>query len=337
MERRTHKTVLIGEVAQAQEVSLGSAHAFIDMAKECGIDAVKFQTHIAEFESSRLEPWRVKFSFQDADRYDYWKRMEFTEEQWKGLVEHALESGLEFIGTPFSIEGFDLLWRNGVKSFKVASGEISNVFLLKEIAKKAEKIYISSGMSTWSELDKTMTIFRDRQSDIVLMQCTTMYPNPPEFWGLNIISEMKQRYSIPIGYSDHSGTIYSGLAASTLGIDALEVHMCMNKMDFGPDTSSSLTMEEIKRLVTGVREIDIAISNIRDKDEVSKQLVGVYSVFSKSLALKPDMKSGTQIDYSDLLLLKPMIEIPANQIDNVVGNILKNDKKKGEFLKYSDI
>lgn len=337
MDKRNHKTVIIGEVAQVHDGSLGRAHAFIDMAQKCGIDAVKFQTHIAEYESSRLEPWRVKFSFQDADRYDYWKRMEFTEDQWKGLIEHATKAGLDFIGTPFSIEGFEMLWRNGVKNYKVASGEISNDFLLKKIGERAEKIYLSSGMSDWDELDHAVNILKNRENDIVIMQCTTMYPTPPEFWGLNIISEMKKRYSLPVGYSDHSGTIYSGLAATSLGINVLEVHMCMDKMDFGPDTSSSLTVKELTELVRGVHEIDIALNNCTNKNEISKQLGDVRSMFSKSLAVKHDMKCGTRIDYSDLLILKPMVEIPANQIENIVGRVLKNDKKKGEFLKYNDV
>ncbi len=337
MREKEHRTKIIGEVAQAHDGSLGRAHAFIDLAKECGLDGIKFQTHIAEYESSRLEPWRVKFSYQDKDRYDYWKRMEFTSEQWKGLIDHANEVGLEFIGTPFSIESFEMLWNNGVRIFKVASGEVTNSFLLRKIGEKSEKIYISSGMSSWNELDNAFTILNDGNADIVIMQCTTMYPTPAQFWGLNIISEMQQRYAVPIGYSDHSGTIYSGLAAATLGIDVLEVHMCMDKFDFGPDTSSSLTREELKELVQGIHMIDIAVNNPTDKNKISECFEETHIMFSKSIALKHDMKSGAKIKYTDLLLLKPMVGIPASQIDCVVGKVLKNDKKKGYFIEYGDI
>ncbi|HEX6863525.1 MAG TPA: N-acetylneuraminate synthase family protein, partial [Thermoanaerobaculia bacterium] len=105
--------LLIGEVAQAHDGSLGTAHAFIDVIAAAGADAVKFQTHIAAAESTPGEPWRVRFSRQDESRYDYWKRMEFTEDQWRGIAEHARERGLLFMSSPFSIQSVELLERVG--------------------------------------------------------------------------------------------------------------------------------------------------------------------------------------------------------------------------------
>src|SRR5262245_27728030 len=116
--------MIIGEVAQAHDGSHGMAHAYIDAVANAGADAVKFQTHIASAESTPGEPWRVKFSRQDATRYDYWKRMEFTEEQWHGLKQHAQERGLQFLSSPFSVEAVELLKRVGVAAWKVASGEV---------------------------------------------------------------------------------------------------------------------------------------------------------------------------------------------------------------------
>ena len=121
--------LVIGEVAQAHDGSLGSAHAFIDAIARAGADAVKFQTHIAAAESTPSEPWRVRFSPQDATRYDYWKRMEFTPDQWLALKRHADERKLIFLSSPFSVEAVQLLQRVGVPAWKVASGEISNASL----------------------------------------------------------------------------------------------------------------------------------------------------------------------------------------------------------------
>ncbi|MGC8917653.1 MAG: N-acetylneuraminate synthase family protein, partial [Thermoanaerobaculum sp.] len=112
--------LVIAEVAQAHDGSLGLAHAFIDAAADAGASAIKFQTHIAAAESTLGEPWRVKFSPQDRTRYDYWRRMEFTEEQWVGLREHAEERGLYFLSSPFSVEAVELLERVGVAAWKVA-------------------------------------------------------------------------------------------------------------------------------------------------------------------------------------------------------------------------
>src|SRR5271167_597036 len=126
MQFDPNSCLIIGEVAQAHDGSLGTAHAYIDAIARSGAKAVKFQTHIAAAESTPGEPWRIRFSYQDASRYAYWKRMEFTEEQWSGLKRHAEEKGLEFLSSPFSIEAAKMLQRIGVRAWKVASGEISN-------------------------------------------------------------------------------------------------------------------------------------------------------------------------------------------------------------------
>src|SRR5215471_8334229 len=122
---RNRQCLIVAEVAQAHDGSLGFAHAFIDAIAAAGADAVKFQTHIAAAESTPAEPWRVKFSRQDETRYDYWRRMEFTEAQWRGLKAHADERGLLFLSSPFSVEAVDLLARVGVAAWKIASGEVS--------------------------------------------------------------------------------------------------------------------------------------------------------------------------------------------------------------------
>src|SRR5439155_15677908 len=123
--------VIVGDVAQAHDGSLGTAHAFVDAIADAGANAVKFQTHIASAESTPAEPWRVRFSYQDASRYDYWKRMEFSEEQWAGLRAHADDRGLRFYSSPFSLEAVELLARVGVAGWKVASGEVANAPMLE--------------------------------------------------------------------------------------------------------------------------------------------------------------------------------------------------------------
>src|SRR5262245_14472502 len=145
--------LIVGEVAQAHEGSLGFAHAYIEAIATTGADAVKFQTHIAAAESTPLEPWRVKFSEQDASRYDYWKRMEFTEDQWCGLKKHADEKGLKFLSSPFSVEAVELLTRVGVSAWKIASGEVSNTQMFERIAATKLPVILSSGMSPLSEID----------------------------------------------------------------------------------------------------------------------------------------------------------------------------------------
>src|SRR6056297_1158094 len=240
---------LIAEIAQAHDGSLGIAHSYIDALADAGVDAVKFQTHIAEAESSRHEPFRTNFSYEDETRFDYWNRMEFTPEQWGGLKKHCDDKNVEFLSSPFSNAAVDLLEKVGVKRYKIGSGEVNNFLLLRKIAETGKPIILSSGMSSFSELNRTMDFLSKYENDLSVLQCTTAYPTNPEQWGLNIITELKKRYDIPVGFSDHSGDIYACLAATSLGAEILEFHAVFDKQLFGPDAKASLTIDKIKRLV----------------------------------------------------------------------------------------
>ena len=240
-ESAASRCLIIAEVAQAHDGSLGTAHAYIDAAARAGADAVKFQTHIAAAESTPGEPWRVKFSLQDASRYEYWKRMEFTEEQWVGLKTHADQRGLKFISSPFSMEAVDLLERIGVAAWKVASGECTNAPLLRRMMTSGKPVLLSTGMSPLREIDTLVEQASDRHTDLTLLQCTSSYPCPPEKVGLNMIPFLRQRYGCKVGLSDHSGTIFPGLAGAAIGLDALEVHITFSRECFGPDVPASVT------------------------------------------------------------------------------------------------
>ena len=146
----------VAEVAQAHDGSLGMAHAFIDAVSNVGVDVIKFQTHIAHAETTPHEPWRIRFSTQDKTRYDYWKRMEFSEDQWLDLKSHADEVGVKFISSPFSLEAVELLKKVGVYAWKIASGEVNNDEILDSIAETGLDIYLSTGMSTIEEVDRAV-------------------------------------------------------------------------------------------------------------------------------------------------------------------------------------
>src|SRR2546422_153958 len=150
------RCLIIGEVGLAHDGSLGYAHAFIDEVARAGADAVKFQTHIASAESTPSEPFRVKFSRQDETRYDYWKRMAFTEEGWRGLAEHARERGILFLSSPFSIQAVELLERIGMPLWKIASGETSNAMLLDRVLDTRKPVLLSTGMSPIEEIDQAV-------------------------------------------------------------------------------------------------------------------------------------------------------------------------------------
>jgi N,N'-diacetyllegionaminate synthase len=327
---------LIAEIGQAHEGSLGIAHSYIDALAETGVDAVKFQTHIAAAESSEFEPFRVKFSYEDATRYDYWRRMEFTPEQWAGLKQHCEDKGLEFISSPFSNAAVELLEKLGVKRYKIGSGEVNNHLMLEIIGQTGKPVLLSSGMSSLQELDAAVTLLRPYGNPITLLQCTTAYPTNPQVWGLNVLALLRERYQLPIGFSDHSGDIYACLAALALGAEVLEFHAVFDQRMFGPDAAASLTVDQIKKLVCGVRQIEQALFTPVDKN-TNEQFQPLKQIFEKSLAVNKDLTIGQTLSVADLEAKKPKgYGIPADQFREVLGKPLKVRKKAWEFLNEAD-
>jgi N-acetylneuraminate synthase len=324
--------MIIAEVAQAHDGSLGTAHAYIDAVADCGADAVKFQTHIAAAESTPDEPWRIKFSPQDATRYDYWKRMEFTEAQWGGLKHHADERGLLFLSSPFSFEAVDLLDRVGVAAWKVPSGETANVPMLDNMIATGLPIILSTGMSPLSEIDYAVNRVKDRGVPLAVLQCTTAYPCPPEKVGINMISFFKERYDCAVGLSDHSGTIYPGLAAAAIGIQVLEVHITFSREMFGPDVPASVTTAELRQLVEGIRFIEKMMTNPVDKEEMAREMEALRNTFTKSVVAGQDLPAGTVLQAEHLTIKKPGTGIPAARLPEIIGRRLNQPVKADALI-----
>lgn len=329
--------LVIGEVAQAHDGSLGLAHAYIDAIADAGADAVKFQTHIAAAESTPGEPWRVKFSRQDATRYEYWRRMEFTEEQWRGLRSHAGERGLIFLSSPFSVEAAELLERSGVACWKVASGEVGNEPLIRRMLTTGLPILLSSGMSGFGELDRAVALVREAGVPLAVMQCTTAYPCPPEQVGLNLLADFRTRYGCAVGLSDHSGTIYPGLAAAALGAEIVEAHVTMSREMFGPDVSASVTTAELRQLVDGVRRIERMLAHPVDKDAASRALAPLRSLFTRSVVARVALPAGTILRTEHLAAKKPGTGIPAARLPEFIGARTTRAIDADELLTESDV
>jgi N-acetylneuraminate synthase len=328
---------VIAEVAQAHDGSLGTAHAYIDAVARAGADAVKFQTHIAAEESTSREPWRVKFSLQDATRYDYWKRMEFREEAWAGLKRHAEERGLVFLSTPFSMAAVDLLERLGVVAWKVGSGEVGNLPMVERMAQTGKPVILSSGMSGWEELDGAVEAVRSHGAGLAVLQCTTEYPTPAERIGLNVMEEIRRRYGCATGLSDHSGTIYGSVAAAALGAEILEVHVTFSRECFGPDVPASVTTQELKDLVEGVRFIEKALNHPVDKDLTAAGMEGLRRTFGKSVVAARDLEAGSEIREQDLALKKPGDGMPPGKLRWLIGRRLKRRIQADEVIREADV
>lgn len=328
---------IIAEIGQAHDGSLGMAHSYIDAIAKTGVDAIKFQMHIAEAESSEYEPFRVKFSRVDATRFDYWKRMGFSLQQWKEIKQHCDDVGVEFMCSPFSNLAVDWLEEIGVKQYKIGSGEVNNLLLLEKITQTGKPLIVSSGMSSFEELDHTVNFLKQKKAVFSLLQCTTSYPTEPNQYGLNVIKELKERYQVKVGYSDHSAQVATLIAATALGAEILEFHVVFDTQMFGPDAKSSLTIAKTKQMVMSVRNIAIALQNPIDKNDNLK-FTELKTIFEKSLAVNKNLPVGHTISFADLEAKKPKgYGIEAQFFMNCIGKKLKKEKVQWDFLTDNDL
>jgi N-acetylneuraminate synthase len=208
-------------------------------------------------------------------------------------------------------------------AWKVGSGEVTNLPMLEKMAATGRPVLISSGMSSWEELDRAVSAVIAHKAPVALFQCTTAYPCPAETIGLNVLGELRDRYRCPVGLSDHSGTIYASLAAVTLGANLLEVHVVFSRECFGPDVKASVTTGELKQLVDGVRFIERALAAPLDKQQMAQEMGELELMFGKSVVAARDLPGGHQLVEADMALKKPGTGIPAAGMRQLVGRRLK--------------
>ncbi len=331
------QTFVIAEIGQAHDGSLGIAHSFIDSVAQTGVDAIKFQTHLARHESTYDEPFRTPFSYEDETRFDYWNRMEFTKDQWEELAAHARDEGLVFLSSAFCEQAVDLLSDVGVPAWKVGSGEYKSRELVSYMAETGLPILMSTGMSKYDEIDELLSTVEDASAPYALFQCTSKYPAGFEDIGLNVIEELRSRFGCPVGLSDHTGSIYPGMAAIGRGVDLLEVHVTFDRQMFGPDAEASLTMDELEMLCEMRDVVETMNNNPVDKDEMADSLSETRSLFSKSIAPARNLSSGTVLEEEMIEPKKPATGIPYEEKEKVLGKRLVTDVTPTRLLTWSDI
>ncbi|MBI1760323.1 MAG: N-acetylneuraminate synthase family protein, partial [Acidobacteria bacterium] len=264
------------------------------------------------------------------------QRMEFTEEQWRGLAEHAAERGLLFLSSAFSLAAVELLEGLGLPAWKVGAGEITNLPMLEMMARTGKPVLLSSGMSNWAELDAAVACVRAQNAPVAVFQCTTAYPCPPEKLGLNVLAELRERYACPVGLSDHSGTIYAGLAAATLGAQLIEVHVAFSRECFGPDVPASVTTAELKQLADGLRFIEHALTHPVNKEAMAAELSELKRTFGKSLVTARALAAGQRVTAADLVCKKPGTGISPARFHEFVNRTLNRALDANALLSEND-
>jgi len=332
-----NKTYIIAEIGNTHEGSLGLAKQFIKVASECGVDAVKMQTHIFNAESLPSAPNPSYFSSET--RKEYFERTAFTTEQWKELKGYCEEElGVDFFSSPFSLEAVDLLEDVGMSTYKIASGEVNNIPLLEKIAKTGKRVLLSSGMSSWNEIDEAVeTLQSNGCGDLTVLQCTSEYPCPPEQSGLNILDDLKARYNdVKIGYSDHTMGVSVPLAAVIKGATVIEKHFTLSQKMYGSDAMNSTEPKDFKRLVNEIRQVEIALTSKVNKDEKAKSLESMKMTFEKSIVSKGSIDKFDTISFKNLAFKKPGNGILAREYKKLIGKKLRKSIEQDHLFKWED-
>ena len=325
-------TKIIAEIGSIHDGSMGNAGKLIELAARVGADVVKFQTHLAEAESLADAPSPSYFS--EEPRVEYFKRTSFNLGQWRRLKAYAEDYGVGFVSSPFSLEAVDVLEEVGVAFYKVASGEVTNLPLLERIAETGRPVVLSSGMSDWDELDRAVEALRDG-GDLTLMQCSSAYPCPPECVGLNVMKEMRERYGVPVGLSDHTRGLAAAVAAVALGAVMVEKHLTFHRGMYGSDAAHSADPEEFKAMVEAIREVEVMRANPVDKDDLLAY-GDMKSIFEKSLVAAVNLTEGARLERAHLAFKKPGDGIKAAEYANWVGRTLARDVKADTQLQPDD-
>ena len=309
---------IIAEIGSVHDGSFGNACKLIEVAAACGADTVKFQTHLPDAETLRDAPSPAYFKGEP--RFDYFRRTGFTLDQWRGLKTKCEEASVTFLSSPFSLEAVDLLEEVGVAQYKIPSGEVTNLPLLERVAATNKPTLLSSGMSDWAELDRAVAALRTG-GPLVLMQCTSAYPCPPERVGLNVLGEMAKRFGLPVGYSDHTEDAAAAMAAAALGAVVVEKHLTFSRLMYGSDAANAMEPAAFTAYCAGVRNIWRMLDSPVEKDDLAPY-AEMKRIFEKSIVAARAIPAGTVVARADLAFKKPGDGISAARYDEFVGRRL---------------
>lgn len=323
---------LIAEIGSVHDGSFGNAVKLIEAAAKNGASAVKFQTHIAEEETLPDAP--SPSYFQAERRIEYFKRTAFTLAQWHELRVTAENCGVTFLSSPFAVRAVDILEEIGISAYKIPSGEVTNIPLLERVASTGKRILLSSGMSTWEELDSAVQVCRAGGS-LTVLQCTSMYPAPLNRVGLNVLGEMIERYGVPVGYSDHTMGNTAAIGAAVLGATVIEKHFTFSRLMYGSDARHSSEPEEFAALAKALREVSAILQNPVDKSDCS-ELVDMKNIFQKSIVSNRALFAGHKLQIEDMAFKKPGTGLSAAMFREFVGAQLRIDVPENHLFSAKD-
>ena len=325
------KPFTIAEIGVNHNGDVKIAKKLISLAKDSGVDAVKFQYHIPDKEMLKEVPHSKNF---EKPLWDILEETNLKLEEQIELKKYCEEMKITYLCTPFSREAVDILDEIGIVAFKTGSGELTNLPLMKHISKKNKPIIISTGMSYIEEIEDTVKVMKKANAEFMLMHCTSAYPTKYEDVNLKMIPKLIDLFDVPVGLSDHSLGIYTSLASVSLGACVLEKHFTLNKNFDGPDHKVSLEPKELTELVIGADAVFKSLGDTKKIFEDEKQIV---SWARESVVSLVDIKKEEIIKPNDVWVKRPGTGIPAKELELVIGMKTKIDIPKDSQIRWGDL
>jgi N-acetylneuraminate synthase/N,N'-diacetyllegionaminate synthase len=325
---------VIAEAGVNHDGSVPDAHALVDLAADCGADAIKFQT----FDPAALVSQTAETAAYQAastgvaTQRELLERLVLPEDAWPELRDHAVERGIDFLSTAFDLGSLDLVCRLGVHALKLGSGELTNKPLLTEVATRGLPVLCSTGMGTEAEVADAVDWLAGAPG-LVLLHCVSSYPAPVEQANLRAMVSMRRTFGVPVGWSDHTLGTVTSVAAVALGAAALEKHVTLDRSRPGPDHAASADAEGFTAYVAQVRAAHSALGDGR-KAPVPAE-AGNAPLVRRSWHATRDLQPGDRLGASDVALLRPAAGIaPAR---DVVGHEVARAVHRGDPLREDDL
>ena len=337
-----NKIFVIAEIGINHNGNMSIAKKMIKQAKLAGADAVKFQSYntklLLQKNAEKMKYQQINDNTKET-QYEMLKRSELDSIQHIKLIKECKKNNILFISTPYDIESAKFLIKNNIKIIKIASTDANNLIFIRELINKKVNLIISTGVSSINELDK---IYLDKKiknqiKKINLLHCVSFYPAPLDELNLASINFLKNRYSVNVGFSDHSLSLLSGALAVMSGAKIIEKHFTYNKNAKGPDHKASLSFNELSEYIRNIRIAEKTIGV--DKKIISKSEKEIKKSMQKSIVAARDIMKNSILKLSDITTMRPGNGMAPYEVDNIIGkkvitNIKKNSQIKKNYFKY---
>lgn len=328
------KVYIIAEAGVNHNGSYDHAKKMVDVAKEAGADCIKFQTFVAKnlvTKKANKADYQKKTTGQHQTQLDMLKKLELTFAEFINLHHYCNEKEIDFMSTGFDFQSMDFLEKLDVKKWKIPSGEITNLPYLIRLAQTKKPIILSTGMATLNEVEEAIRILKENGSkEISVLHCTTDYPTHYEDVNLLAMNTMRNRFNLPVGYSDHTLGINVSIAAVALGATVIEKHFTLDRSMDGPDHKASLEPLELKEMIMGIRNIEKALGDGKKKPtETEKKNI---EIARKSIVASKFINKGEVFTEDNITVKRPGNGISPMKWFEILGQTAKKNISEDEMI-----